>query len=298
VKAAIDIGSNSVRMLFGEVVGDQIVPRHYFRHITRLAGGYNPHIGISAEASARTFSALDVFAQLLEKTKPISCRAVATEAVRRAVNGERFVADVLERTGISVEIINGEEEAVLSSAGVLAGLQPQPVDALIFDIGGGSTEFIVIKDRKRLWQKSYPLGVVSLAENPNPEIVIAERLAILENDLRVAGFHSLLAGVGYELIGSAGTVTTLAAVDLDMREYDWQRINNYVLSRSALLSLYKRLCSLSTTERELLPGVEKGRGDLIVHGAVIVLALMKLTCKDAVRISDFGLLEGTLLSMR
>jgi len=297
VKAAIDIGSNSVRMLLGEVVGEQVVPHQYFRHITRLAGGYDPQAGISAAARARTLSALEAFAQLLDQTKPVCIRAVATEAVRRAVNGEQFVADVLARTGISVEIINGDEEAALSSAGVLSGLQPPPLAALIFDIGGGSTEFIVIKDRQRLWQKSYPLGVVSLAETPNPELVIAEMLAVLADDLRVAGFYSLLAGADCELVGTAGTVTTLAAFDLAMTKYDWQRINNYLLSRPALLSLYQRLLPLSAAERELLPGIEKGRGDLIVHGADIVLALMQLLDKDELRISDFGLLEGTLLSM-
>lgn len=298
MKAAIDIGSNSVRMLLGEVVGEQVVPHHYFRHITRLAGGYDPQAGISAAASARSLSALEAFAQRLEQIKPECCRAVATEAVRRAVNGEQFVAEVLKLTGISVEIINGDEEAALSSAGVLAGLQPQPEAALIFDIGGGSTEFIVIKDRERLWQKSYPLGVVSLAETLSPEMVIKEMLTVLVDDLRAAGFQSLLAGTDCQLVGTAGTVTTLAAFDLAMTEYDWKRINNYVLSQSALLSLYKQLLPLSAAERELLPGVEKGRGDLIVYGADIVLALMKLFAKDALRVSDFGLLEGTLLSMR
>jgi exopolyphosphatase/guanosine-5'-triphosphate,3'-diphosphate pyrophosphatase len=298
VKAAIDFGSNSVRMLIGEAVDGQVVPHHYFRHITRLAGGYNPQAGIAATASARTLSALEIFAQRLDQIKPARCRAVATEAVRRAVNGEQFVVEVLNRTGISVEIITGDEEAALSSAGVLAGLQPSPAAALIFDSGGGSTEFIVIKDQQRLWQKSYPLGVVSLAETSSPALVIAEILAILVNDLRVAGFDSLLASADCELVGTAGTVTTLAAFDLAMTEYDWQRINNYVLSQSALRSLYKQLLPLSAAERELLPGVEKGRGDLIVHGADIVLALMDLFTRDALRVSDFGLLEGTLLFMR
>ena len=298
MKAAIDIGSNSVRMLLGEVVGDQVVPLQYFRHITRLAGGYDPQTGISAGARARTLSALEDFAQRLEKIKPVYCRAVATEAVRRAVNGEQFVADVLARTDISIEIINGEEEAALSSTGVLAGLHSAPATALIFDIGGGSTEFIVVKDQQRLWQKSYPLGVVSLAETPNPEQVILEILDVLADDLRVAGFQTLLSNDDCELVGTAGTVTTLAAFDLAMTEYDWQRINNYLLSRSALLSLYERLLPLTPSERENLSGVEKGRGDLIVHGAEIVLALMKLFRKDQLRVSDFGLLEGIILSMK
>lgn len=298
MKAAIDIGSNSVRLLVGEILCDQVVPQHYFRRITRLAGGYDPNVGISTEASARTLSALELFAQVLEKIKPDNIRVVATEAVRRAVNGQQFVADVLMRTGFTIEIIDGDEEASLSSAGVLAGLKPQPAAALIFDIGGGSTEFIVIKSGKRVWQKSYPLGVVSLAETQEPGLVIEKVLTRLTEDVRVAGLSPLLASEVCELVGTAGTVTTLAALDLAMIEYDWQRINNYMLSQSTLLSLYERLLPLTAVARELLPGVEKGRGDLIVHGAGIVLALMKLLRKEHLRVSDFGLLEGTLLSIR
>lgn len=297
MKAAIDIGSNSVRMLVGEVVGDQVDPGHYSRHVTRLAGGYDPLTGISAEASERTLCALELFAQFCNKNNPTCIRAVATEAVRRAVNRQQFVAAVLARTGFVVEIIDGVEEAVLSSAGVLAALKPQPDAALIFDIGGGSTEFIVIKGGKRLWQKRYPLGVVSLAEASDSEMGIESVLTALDEDLRVAGLSSLLASEECELVGTAGTVTTLAALDLAMTEYDWQRINNYVLSQAALYSLYERLFPLTPPERELLAGVEKGRGDLIIHGAAIVLSLLRLLDKDRLRVSDFGLLEGILLSM-
>jgi exopolyphosphatase/guanosine-5'-triphosphate,3'-diphosphate pyrophosphatase len=298
VKVAIDIGSNSLRMLVGEVVCGQVVPHHYFRQITRLGGDYDPLTGISAAARDRTLSALDEFVQILAKMEPLCTRAVATEAVRRAVNGRQFVADVLVRTGFSVEIIDGEEEALLSSTGVLAGLKPQPSVALIFDIGGGSTEFIVIKEGIRLWQKSYPLGVVSLAEVSDPETVIEGVLTLLVEDLRVADLTPLLARADCKLVGTAGTVTTLAALDLAMTKYDWQRINNYVLSQSTLYSLYERLVPLTVVQRELLSGVEKGRGDLIVHGAGIVLFLMKMLHKEQLLVSDFGLLEGTLLSMK
>lgn len=298
MKAAIDIGSNTVRMLVGEVAGDQVAPQHYFRSVTRLGGGYDPVQGISAEARERTLTALASFAQALDGVNPTAIRAVATEAVRRAVNGQQFIAEVLARTGLTVEIIGGEEEAALSSAGVLAGLKPQPAAALIFDIGGGSTEFIMIKGGKRLWQKSYPLGVISLAEAAEARQSIERTLTVLAEDLRVAGLAPLLASESCELVGTAGTVTTLAALDLAMTEYDWQRINNYLLPQTTLLSLYERLLPLTPTDRELLPGVEKGRGDLIVHGAAIVLALLQLLDKDHLRVSDFGLLEGVLLSLQ
>ena len=298
MKAAIDIGSNTVRMLVGEIAGDQVTPQHYFRHVTRLGGGYDPVQGISGEASARTLCALESFAQVLQVINPTGVRAVATEAVRRAVNAQQFTADVLMRTGLAVEIIDGEEEAALSSAGVLAGLNPRPSAALVFDIGGGSTEFIMIKEGKRLWQKSYPLGVISLAEAIDARQNIGGTLTNLAEDLRIAGLAPLLAGESCELVGTAGTVTTLAALDLAMTEYDWQRINNHILPQATLHTLYERLLPLTPTDRELLLGVEKGRGDLIVHGTAIVLALLQLLGKDQLRVSDFGLLEGVLLSMR
>ena len=298
MKVAIDIGSNTVRMLVGESSSQRVVPRHYYRYVTRLGGAYDPITGISSEASERTIYALESFAQVIGKVKPICIRAVATEAVRRAVNGQQFVAEVLARTGFVVEIVDGEEEATLSSSGVLSGLNPQPAAALIFDIGGGSTEFIMIEGGKRLWQQSYPLGVISLAEAMDSSQRIEQILAALANDLRVAGLAPRLANKDCELVGTAGTVTTLAAIDLAMTEYDWQRINNYLLPQSTLFSLFERLLPLTAVERERIAGVEKGRGDLILPGAEIVLALLKLFGKDQLRVSDFGLLEGILLSMR
>lgn len=298
MKAAIDIGSNTVRMLIGEVADGQIVPLHYYRHLTRLGGGYDPVQGISAEGRERTLSALVSFADAVQGTNLTGIRAVATEAVRRAVNAQQFVEEVLARTGFIVEIVDGEEEASLSSAGVLAGLKPRPVTALIFDVGGGSTEFIIIKDGERLWQKSYPLGVISLAEAIESRQMIERVLTVLAEDLRVAGMTTHLASADCALVGTAGTVTTLAAIDLAMTEYDWQRINNYLLPQTTLHSLYARLLPLNSAERELIAGVEKGRGDLILPGLEIVLALLTLFGKDRLRVSDFGLLEGVLLSLR
>ena len=298
MKAAIDIGSNTVRMLVGEIIEDQVAPQYYLRQVTRLGGGYDPMQGLSAEASERTICALEEFAQRIQESSPTSIRAVATEAVRRAVNSQQFIAEVRARTGLVVEIIDGKEEAELSFTGVLAALKPRPAAALIFDIGGGSTEFILCKEGKRLWAKSYPLGVITLAEDPASRQSIERILTELVKDLHLAGWSPLLDSARCELVGTAGTVTTLAAMDLSMTDYDWQRINNYILSQATLLSLYQCLLPLTPAEREQIDGVEKGRGDLILPGAEIVLALLALFAKDRLRVSDFGLLEGILLALR
>lgn len=297
MKAAIDIGSNTVRMLIGDVLCERVAPQRYFRSVTRLGGDYDPMHGLSAAASQRTLCALEAFATVLKERNPTCLRVVATEAVRRAVNRQQFVGEVRARTGLSVEILAGKEEAELTFSGAFSALQPSPLAALIFDIGGGSTEFILCKAGKRLWAKSYPLGVIRLAEAPDSAHGIEGILNTLVEDLRLAGWAPLLASASCELVGTAGTVTTLAAMDLAMTEYDWQRINNHVLPQSTLQALHERLLPLAPPARELIAGVEKGRGDLILPGAEIVLALLHVLGKDQMRVSDFGLLEGVLLSM-
>lgn len=297
MKAAIDIGSNTVRMLVGDSRNNEVVPHHYFRCVTRLAGGYDANLGISLESGERTLVALKSFAQRLREINVTNVRAVATEAVRRALNAQQFVANVLSRTGFNIEIIDGDVEAAFCCRGVIAALDPQPESVLIFDIGGGSTEFIICKAGKRLWQKSYPLGVITLAESSAPEKLINHTLSSLRDDLGLANFSPSFSLQNCELVGTAGTITTLAALDLKMTEYDWQRVNNHVLSQAALQEIYGRLLPLTPVEREKLPGIEKGRGDLIITGSQIVLSLLRLFSKDQIKVCDFGLLEGVLLSM-
>lgn len=297
MKAALDIGSNTVRMLLGEPMAGRICPERYLRTITRLGGGYDPQVGIAADAAERTIVALEAYARVLAEVRPEQIRAVATEAVRRAGNRNVFVEAVRRRTGISVEIISGAEEAAFSCAGVLAALDPRPGSALIFDLGGGSTEFVVLQGDETLWQKSYPLGVVSLAEAAQPAQSIAQLLTELAEDLNKVGLLDAVRSAACVPVGTAGTVTTLAAVALGMTNYDWRRINNFELTSIALQQMQQRFLPLTPSEREAMPGMEPGRGDLIVHGMEIVLGLLDLCGKERLRVSDFGLLEGVLLSM-
>lgn len=297
MKAALDIGSNTVRMLLGESLAGRVCPERYLRTITRLGGGYDQQMGISADAAERTIVTLEAYARVLEEVRPEQVRAVATEAVRRAVNRNDFVEAVLRRTGISVEIISGAEEAALSCVGVLSALEARPLSALIFDIGGGSTEFVVLQGEETLWQKSYPLGVVSLAEAAQPAQAITQCLAELAADLRAVGLLDAVRSVACVPVGTAGTVTTLAAIALGMVTYDWRRVNNFELTITALQQMQQRFLPMTPSEREAVPGMEPGRGDLIVHGMEIVLGLLELCGKKRLRVSDFGLLEGVLLSM-
>lgn len=296
--AAIDVGTNTVRLLVGDISDERVRPRTYRRQITRLGGGYSKEKGLAPDAMERTLLALRDFSDVLRDSGAPKVRAVGTQALRQAVNGDLFVDRVRRQTGLVLEIISGEEEAQLCAAGVLGALEPVPESCLVFDIGGGSTEFMLLRGGKIDFCRSYPLGVVRLCEGFVGEAersqAVGQVLDALKGDLCQA---DLLPEGNCPLVGTAGTVTTLAALDLEMTEYDWRRINNHSLSRSRLESLIETLKPLSVEERERLPGMEAGRGDLIQPGAELVMAILARFGMDRLTVSDFGLLEGTLLSI-
>ena len=300
MRAAIDVGSNTVRMLLGSVTVDgRLEPVEYLRQITRLGGGFSSIEGLSREAMGRTLATLCAFAERLAGASVESVAAVGTAALRRAPNGAEFVRLVQAKTGLYIEIITGEEEAQLAATGVLAALdQPMP-RSLIFDIGGGSTEFILVVEGVVRFQRSYPLGVVTLCEQfPGKAAQQAEinrYLGLLRADLADTALLDQVSAEGCLLVGTAGTVTSLAALELALTVYDWRRVNNLVLAQSSLHDWHRRLAPLSALEREALPGLERGRGDLILPGLDIVLATLELFGKSTLRVSDFGLLEGLLL---
>lgn len=298
--ASIDVGTNTVRLLIGEVTDGRVVPERYRRAITRLGGGFSREKGLTPAAMSRTLEALQGFAEEIRSEGVQSVRAVGTEALRKAPNGGQFAEKVETQTGLLLEIIDGNEEARLTSAGVLAALSPQPDQCLIFDIGGGSTEFILAEGGRVSFHKSYPLGVVRLAEDVSSTEeqtrVVKAIIDELVHDLAANGCK-LNKEKNFALVGTAGTVTTLAAVDMEMEDYDWRRVNNYRLERQELTEIYQRLLDLSPEEREEVPGMEKGRGDLIIPGISVVLELLaKIDCSFLI-VSDFGLLEGALIEL-
>lgn len=295
--AAIDVGSNTVRMLLATIEGGRLQPERYFRRITRLCGG-STAAGLAPESVARTMHAIDEIATLFADYRPRRVRIVGTEALRSAANGGEVAAEIARRCGYPLEILSGAEEASLSAAGVLAGTTPPPVHCVIFDIGGGSTEFIVRSEGNNRYFRSYPLGVVRLSEAGNRSEALQQRLLEdFSHDLTRGGWFELAAAPECELVGTAGTVTTLAAMLLQMREYDWRRVNNYRMNRAELALLLERIAVMTPRQREELPGVEEGRGDLILPGLQLVLGIMHALRKETLRVSDFGLLEGTILSL-
>ena len=299
--AGIDVGSNTVRLLIGESDGRQVTPFRYERRITRLAGGYGEEKGLSPESMERTLSALGELTTIARDIGVSQLRAVGTQALRQACNRQTFIDEVHKTCGLDIDVVTGAEEARLSMAGILAALDPVPETCLGFDIGGASTEFIFYHQEQIQLTISFPLGVVRLVEHfatiDERLIAIGEFVEELETELKQAGILDAVRHDDCVLVGTAGTVTTLAALCLGLVRYDWRRVNNFRLPRLYLQDLARRLALLSPVQRERLPGMEAGRGDLIEPGLQLVLALLKSFAKTDVLVSDFGLLEGLLLDL-
>ena len=298
--AAVDLGTNTVRLLIAKTGGNGIEPLLVKRRITRLGGGFTREGGLAPEARQRTLSALAEFAGDLVELNVVQLRAVATSAVRDAVNGPAFCDEVLHRTGIALEVIGGEEEGLLTLRGVLAGLgQAAGDDLLVFDVGGGSTEYTLVNRQMPRFTRSLPLGVVRLTEGKPGPAAMAEKvdreLAALAAELHREG----LAVVPSRclLAGTAGTATTLAAIDLGMTDYDYRRVNGHYLARDTVAAILQRLLPLTPEERLAVPGMEKGREDLIIAGTLVTLKTLDRFGFDGMKVSDFGLLEGVLFSI-
>jgi len=305
--AAIDIGSNTLRLLIAEPCNRRPPWRRLFytHRIVRLGEGLERRGSLTQSAMVRAIHALKEFSTILERHRvlPENIQLVATAAVREAANGPQFCRRVTRETGLRIRIVDGRVEAALTLAGASAVLKPQVrQDMLLFDIGGGSTEFIRAGGGRMKDAVSRKLGVVRLVEShlrsdpPN--------LRDYESMLRCSREHLKAVNGGWcdghipsHLVGTAGTVTTLAAVQMDLFPYDPDRIDNHVIRRDEFLVLRNRLLALTHAERESLPTIEPGRADLIVAGLAILEAILDFWHYEQLTVVDAGLLEGAWLEV-
>ncbi|RLB69660.1 MAG: hypothetical protein DRH04_04835 [Deltaproteobacteria bacterium] len=307
--AAVDAGTNTFRLLIADRDGGVRHPLCKVQRITRLGRGYQRDVGLSAESMERAKEVLTEFSRLIDRHAPDRLRAVATSIVREANNGRQFVEDVFRKTGIDLEVISGREEARLTARGVLQTVPAAGRAQLIFDIGGGSTEFILVDlDGSVRACMSYPFGVVKLTERyfaadnqPSSGYYSAARkhidryLDAFIRELTIHGGYPLAEGT--VLVGTAGTMTTFAAIDQQLEIYDPGMINGYALSFSRLALLQEKLWKMDVNQRRQVHGLEPGREDVIVAGGLIALAMMERLGFDRVTVSDDGLLEGVALSL-
>ena len=301
--ATIDLGTNTVRLLVAEVTGPgRFNTVHAEQRVTRLGEGMSASGRLGDIPSARTTAAVAEYAARARRAGAERLAIVATSAVREAANGREFAAALERATGETVTIISGEREAALTLAGVLGGVGDVAGDTVIFDIGGGSTEYIRARGGRATTAVSLRLGVVPLTErHPFPGPVEPARFRALHGEVAARLAAELPEAIRRapiaRLVGSAGTATTLAALDLGLTTYDPERVQGHTLTRAAIETQFRRLAALSVTERAALPCVEAGRADLMMSGSAIVLATLELLRVDRMVVSDWGLREGILISL-
>ena len=275
-------------------------PLHQTQTITRLGEGLGVAGQLGEAAMARTITTVSQFCRTAKTLAAEEVLIVATSAVRDARNRQDFLERVQRVTGLAVRVVPGAEEARLALLGALYGLAALAGSLLLFDIGGGSSEFILARERQLAAAISLRLGVVSLAERyTTAEPMTRARYAEMDREIR-SRLATGLAGFSRDarpdhLVGTAGTVTTLAALDLELQAYDPDRVQGYLLQRRRIEQLLARLAALPAAARAELPCLPPGRADVIVPGTAICLAAMDHFGFQSVIVSEFGLREGILI---
>jgi len=306
--AAIDMGSLTLRLAVAESAGPgRFRVLKHCREVTALGRGLAQTGSLAPEGMDRTIAALGAFLRELETLGVESFQAVATQAVRQAQNRQVFLQRLREELGLTVRVLAPEEEARLSLQGVLTALAPQylmePALA-VFDVGGGSSEFALVRPGREPEFASLALGVLTLSQarplGDPPEPV---RVAALKQELteQLSGFYQRFLQPFLKapprLVGTAGAVTTLAAMALKMTEYDPERVSNLVLTREQVAELAGLVAGLPESERARLPGLEPAKAGVMVAGALIVLTILQVCRQDSLVVIDAGLLEGVLGEM-
>ena len=316
VYAALDLGTNNCRLLIATpTVHKDKTPGGFrvvqsFSRIVRLGEGLEASGTLNGAACDRAIEALKVCARMVRARKTRAVRAVATEACRRADNGVDFLKRAAEETGLDLIPIPAEEEARLTLLGCGALLDPAFPRALVFDIGGGSTELMWVATARDapprlLGFESLPLGVVTLAETVGGDALSAEdydRL-VREIDARLAPFdaaHGVSDAVGKGnvfMLGTSGTVTTLGGLYLDLPRYDRSLVDGLIMDADRVSALGHGLAAMSAAERARNPCIGSERADLVAMGCAVLEAISRRWPVPRLRAADRGIREGLLMEM-
>lgn len=297
--ATIDLGTNSVRLLVADTAAHGWRVVEEAQRVTRLGEGQAATGALGPVPMARTAATVTDYVRRAEALGATRVRITGTSAVREAANRAEFVALVASVTGMTLEVLSGEDEARLILLGARSGLPGLGGRFVLFDIGGGSTEFVVAEGDRLERALSLRLGVVGLAErHVDGGPLVPARWAAMRAEVAAALEPAVPGALGVvnatRLVGTAGTVTTLAALDLGLAAYDPSRVQGHVLRRDAIERLLARLGGLTLAARAALPGLEPGRADVLIPGIAICLAVMERLGFDALTVSDRSLREGIL----
>jgi exopolyphosphatase/guanosine-5'-triphosphate,3'-diphosphate pyrophosphatase len=305
--ASIDVGSNTIRLLIGKIDDNRIIDVISERRITRLGNRIHETKRLQDENISASIEALKEFSSIISRYGVAYVRAVATSALREAYNSDTFIQRVFDDTGILIQVISGEKEAELTLKGILSSL-PEPSSSahqslLIVDIGGGSTECILYGDRHPIDIVSIPIGVIRLTGDFIKTDPVSEDDVTALNNKIASYLNSLNIRLGQHIkkdtrfIGTAGTFTTIASIDLGLETYSREKIHLHIVPLNRLQDMSKKLLRLPLDERKKVRGLEPGRADLIIPGIQFTIKLMDFFMFNELTISDYGLLEGVLLEL-
>ncbi|HSQ52659.1 MAG TPA: Ppx/GppA phosphatase family protein [Nitrospiraceae bacterium] len=300
--AGVDIGTLTCRLLIADVPpGGRLIEVRSDRRILRLGEGVDQTKQLSVAAMDRVLQCLKEWRELINAARIDAVAVVATSAVRDATNRDEFLDRVKREAGFEVELISGEEEARRTMLGIRSGLSHGMTGVLALDIGGGSTEFMLDRPGQPPIVRSIDIGVVRLCERAlhhdpptDDEVRQARKWIARETKAAVAGMDNYQAAT---FVGTAGTITSLAAMAQKLSTYEPARIHNYQLQLTTIQELEQTLLSRKKADRTGLPGLEKGREEVIAAGAIIIRTVMETLGMSAVLVSDLGLREGVLLDL-
>jgi exopolyphosphatase/guanosine-5'-triphosphate,3'-diphosphate pyrophosphatase len=309
--AALDLGTNNCRLLVARPAGHGFRVIDAFSRIIRLGEGISASGRISDAAIERAVSALSVCRDKMRHRNAGRARLIATEACRAAENGDAFRARILDEVGLDLEIIDRQTEAALAATGCTPLIDPDTEGVILFDIGGGSSELVRLgrcvatrrgppKPTIEGWV-SIPLGVVTLAERHGGHEVTAAMFEamVAEVAVRIADFAAVHGGglKRMHMLGTSGTVTTIAGVWLELPRYDRRRVDGCWLSDEQVAGVTERLLAMSYADRVANPCIGAERADLVLAGCAILEAIRRAFPCERLRVADRGLREGMLVEM-
>jgi len=304
-RAVIDVGTNSIKLLIGEVAEGVVHPIDERSDQTRLGAGFYEKHELQPVPMARTASAVARFVAMARDAEAESTRIIATSAVRDARNSEELLGAIRRASGLRVEIISGEREAEWVFRGVTSDPALHGAQLLILDVGGGSTEFIVGGHGRHSFRQSFPIGSVRLLEQlrpgdpPSLADLAACRQWLRDFFISEVGppLERILADAGHPvtLVGTGGTTTILARMEQKIERFDRARIEGTRLSRQQVLDYMVHLWSLSLENRRKIPGLPANRADVIIMGVAIYEAVMQHFNLPELYVSTRGLRFGALL---
>ncbi len=323
--AAVDLGTNSCRMLIAQPKGSQFIVVDSFSKTVQLGAGLEASGRLSRASMGRTMQALRICQKKIEQHGVTRMRLVATEACRRARNSKEFMRQVRRETGLNVEIIAAEEEARLAAISCAPLVNTGTEQLLVVDIGGGSTELVWVdlsgvdpEDRPHAIMRlhrgfqpapeggarvvdwiSVPLGVATLKDQFADVEDDAARFALMswffeENLASFSPYNAAQPRAGFQIIGTSGTVTTVAASFLGLRRYDRTKVDGLQMTSDQIDLVIRDYLSLGPEGRRTDPRIGRDRHTLIMSGAAILQALMRIWPTDRLSVADRGLREGLL----